>query len=148
MPKGALLAVLFLMGGMIGACGGGGGDSFSDKLTVGLGITGTGFDLAGEGTTFSVSELGSSSLWFRLESAADLDGRFVRIYIDSLGNDGSSAPYGQKDYEPPQAYGHIFLSTFRITDPGSYRLRGFHVKTVIDIGEETHVADTTLSMIN
>jgi len=112
-------------------------DSFKDSLTFGTGITGTGFTLAGEGTTFSLKELKGGPIWFRLESAADIDGRFVRLYFNDITN---------KDYTAVQKYGHITLSSFAATNAGTYKVKGYYVQTVIDIGKETLVAGSTLNI--
>jgi hypothetical protein len=67
-------------------------------------------------------------------------GRAVRLYI----NDGT---YAQKDYTNPQSYGHILLSSFRITDVGAFTVKGYLVEQVgPDIGKETFVADSTITM--
>ena len=117
------------------ACGSG-GDQFSNRLTFGTGIGqgGDAFALVNEGTTFTAPDI-----WFKLETAEDLDSRAVRLYI----NDGT---YATKDYTPSQTYGHYFLSSFRITDPGTYTVKGYLVKQVgPDIGQETFVAQSTLT---
>jgi hypothetical protein len=138
-------AILFLISScslVLGACGTGKSDSdFKNSLTFGTGLGGTGFDLVGEGTTFSVATMGSQGqIYFKLESAADMGGRAVRLYI----NDGT---YAQKDYNNPQSYGHYLLSSFRITDVGTFVVKGYLVEQVgPDIGKETFVAQSTISM--
>jgi hypothetical protein len=126
----------------LGACGDGGNNSnYKDSLTFGTGIGGTGFDLVGESTSFSVALLGSSGqIWFKLGSAADMDGRAVRLYF----NDGT---YQQKDYTNPQSYGHYLLSSFRITDTGTFRVKAYLVAQVgPDISKETFVAESSITM--
>lgn len=132
---------LFLLAG----CGDTGTDDSSDyrdRITFGTGIGGNGFALVGEGTTFSVSELGSTGqIYFKLESAADMAGRAVRLYI----NGGT---YGQRDYTNPQSYGHYLLSSFRITDRGTFTVRAYLVEQIgPDIGRETFVAQATITML-
>jgi hypothetical protein len=136
----AFLCILLLGVSALGACGGGGSD-FKNSLTFGDGIGGNGFTLLNEGTTFSVATMGSTGqIWFKLESSADMAGRAVRLYI----NDGT---YAQKDYTNPQSYGHILLSSFRITDVGAFTVKGYLVEQVgPDIGKETFVADSTITM--
>ena len=115
------------------ACGGG---DFKDDLAFGTGVDGTGMALTGESTTFTVG--GGLTLWFRFESAADFDGRFVRLYFDSL---------EQKDFAACAAKDtHICLSQFHVSNPGSYEVKAYLVKTNIDIGEETLVATKTLTL--
>jgi hypothetical protein len=112
-------------------------DSFKDSLTFGTGITGTGFTLTGEATTFSLQTLAGGQVWFRLESVADLDGRFVRLYFNGITN---------KDYTAVQKYGHITLASFPATTAGTYEVKGYYVQTVIDIGKETLVASNTFTL--
>jgi hypothetical protein len=119
-------------------CGGGSSSSFKNSLTFGTAIGGNGFQLVNENTTFSIAMLTSSQLAFRLESADDMAGRAVRLYFDSITN---------KDFTNPQSYGHILLSSFTITNPGTYNVQGDLVAQVgPDIGKETVVASSTLTM--
>jgi hypothetical protein len=102
---------------------------FSNKLTLGTGWNTSNYsDLIGVGTSFTAS----TAIYFRLESADDLGGSMVRIKIDK--QDGTA--YLSHDYTNPQSYGHIFLSSFTVTDPGSYKATGILVtgtKTVASI---------------
>jgi hypothetical protein len=135
-PNFALIGLLLMLG-----CGGGSDSSYKNSLTFGTGLGGTGFDLIGESNTFSVSALGSQGqIYFKLESAADMGGRAVRLYI----NDGT---YAQKDYSNPQSYGHYLLSSFRITDVGTFNVKALLVEQVgPDIGQETSVAQADITM--
>jgi hypothetical protein len=64
----------------------------------------------------------------------------VRIYI----NDGT---YGTHDYLSQHSSAHILLSSFRITDTGSFTVKGYLVEQVgPDIGKETFVAGSNISM--
>jgi hypothetical protein len=121
-------------------CGSSNSD-FQNSLTFGTGLGATGFDLINPGTTFSVAAEGTTgAIYFKLESAADMAGRAVRIYI----NDGT---YGTHDYQSPQSYGNILLSSFRITDTGSFTVKGYLVEQVgPDIGKETFVAQSNITM--
>ena len=123
-----------------GGCGSNNSD-FKDSLTFGTGLGGNGFDLINPGTTFSVAQEGTTgAIYFKLESAADMAGRAVRIYI----NDGT---YGTHDYLNPQTYGHILLSSFRITDTGTFTVKGYLVEQVgPDIGKEIFVAGSNITM--
>ena len=123
----------------VAGCSGGGSSDFKNSLTFGTGLSGKGFDLAGESTTFSIAMLGAGSqLYFRLESAEDMAGRAVRLYFDSITN---------KDFTNPQSYGHILLSAFTITNPGTYTVQAYLVEQVgPDIGKETFVAQSVLTM--
>jgi hypothetical protein len=136
----AFLFILLLGVSALGACSGGSSD-YKNSLTFGTGLGGTGFDLIGESTTFSVAAMGSTGqIYFKLESAADMAGRAVRLYINS-------GTYAQKDYITPQSYGHILLSSFRITDVGAFTVEGDLVEQVgPDIGKETLVAQSTINM--
>ncbi|MBU0676054.1 MAG: hypothetical protein KJ950_15565 [Proteobacteria bacterium] len=144
--KSILLSCLILtLSVMMSACGGGGSSStsgFSDQLALGTGLAGNGFDLAGEAQTFSLVATGGGTITFRLESAADFEGRFVRLYI----NYPTGTPYWQNDIIPPQADGHILLSSFRVTDVGTYVVKAYLVSDSGGGVTETHVADATLVM--
>jgi hypothetical protein len=122
----------------VAGCSGSSSD-YKNSLTFGTGLGGNGFDLVGENTTFSIAMLGTGSqLYFRLESADDQAGRAVRLYFNDLTN---------KDFIPPQSYGHILLSAFTITNVGSYTVKGYLVEQVgPDIGKETFVAQSDLTM--
>ena len=116
-------------------CGSSDSQQFTNNLTFGTSIGGNGFQLVNEGTTFTAPDIA-----FKLESADDMAGRAVRLLI----NDGT---YATKDYTPPQDYGHYLLSSFRITDSGTYVVKGYLVAQVgPDIGKETFVAQSTLTV--
>ena len=129
---------LLIFAGLALGCGSS-ESSFSNKLALGTGIGGpTYFDLVGESTTFSVAMEPAAGLAFRLESAEDMGGRAVRIYV----NNGT---YGTHDFKALQDYGHIYLSSFRITDVGTFTVKGMLVAQIgPDIGKETFVAETTV----
>jgi hypothetical protein len=137
MTKGLILSTMLVLLGLGVITGCGEPDAFKDSLTFGTGITGTGFTLVGESTTFSLATLGGKPLWFRLESAADLDGRFVRLYTDGITN---------KDFTDVQKTGHITLSNYPVTNAGTYQVKGYYVQTIIDIGKETLVAGNTITV--
>lgn len=118
------------------------GSGFSDKLTFGTGLDSTFFNLVGVSDTFSVATMPTAGIAFRLETAADFDSRFVRLYI-YMGSGSGGAPYWQRDYQPGQTYGHILLSSFRITDPGTYEVRAYLVTSG---GTETHVITSPIYM--
>ena len=115
---------------------------FCDGLKFGHGLDNTYFDLVGVTDTFSVAEMSTGNIYFRLESSADFDSRFVRLYIYS-GSGSTASPYWQNDFPLPQTYGHIALSSFRITDAGSYEVRAY---LVTSMGGETHVATRAITM--
>ena len=113
-----------------------GGDTFKDDLSFGTGVAGTGFDLIGQSDTFDLTL--NSVIWFRFESSANFSGRFVRLYFNKL---------EQKDFAAcANADAHICLSQFTVSNPGTYEVEGYLVKTNIDIGEETLVAKRTLTL--
>jgi len=112
---------------------------FTNSLTFGTGLGGTGFDLIGEGTSFSLATT-TGTIWFKLESADDMAGRAGRLYINS-------GTYATRDYTNPQSYGHMLLSSFRITDTGTFAVKGYLVAQVgPDIGQETAVAQANITM--
>jgi hypothetical protein len=135
----ALLALVFSLAGTVGvsACGPASGDGgFTDSLTFGTGITGNGFSLAGESATFDVAT--TPMVAFRLESEANFDNRFVRLYFNKIANKDFAA------CASPNA--HLCLSQFPVTTPGTYVVDAYLVQTVIDIGKETFVAKSTLTL--
>ncbi|MDP4281004.1 MAG: hypothetical protein Q8867_02540 [Bacteroidota bacterium] len=94
---------------------------YSNKLQLGKGLNVTNFfELTGVGTTFEANAL----IYFRLESSSDMSGSDVKIQIDK--QDGSS--YNSLTYTNTQNYGHIFLSSFIINDPGTYKATGILIK--------------------
>ena len=130
---------------LFSSAGCGSGSSFQDSLRFGTAIGANGVELVGESSAFSITALGTTGqIYFRLESAQDMGGRAARLYINYAAGD---APYWQKDYPNPQSYGHILLSSFRVTDVGSYTVHAYLVEQVgPDIGKETHVIDAPLGM--
>lgn len=125
-----LLGAVMLAVALLGGCDT--PDSFHDSLAFGTGSLG--FDLTGEATTFSLQQLNGGPVWFRLESEADIDGRFVRLYFNGIDN---------KDYQAPQAYGHIFVSSFAASYEGTYVVKAYYVRPLLDIGEEELIATKT-----
>lgn len=146
MLRAALLTSIAVVASGCGAGGGSCSGGFCDKLTFGTGITGTGFTLVGETDTFSVATLGSSGqIWFRLESSKAFGNKAARLYINSPGT--PPTPYWQKDYSGLQADAHLLLSTFRVTDKGTYDVVAYLVEQVgPDIGKETRVTNAQLVM--
>jgi hypothetical protein len=140
--KFTLLACSLLLFASVGC---GSGSSFQDSLRFGTGIGGNGFDLVGESSSFSVTTLGTTGqIYFRLESAQDMGSRAVRLYINYA---AGGVNYWQNDYPSIQSYGHIFLSSFRVTDAGSYIVQADLVEQVgPDIGKETQVISAPLTM--
>ena len=102
---------------------------FTNKIELGTGVNQTNpFILTGIGTTFSAN----ATIYFRLESKDDMGGSTVKIQVNK--SDGSS--YASWNYPAAQSYGHIMVSSFRITDAGSYTVTGILVtgnKTVASI---------------
>lgn len=126
-----------------GTCGTAGG--FCDKLAIGTSFTG--FTLNGEASSFSLATT-SANLSFRLESSAEFGNRAARLYINyPASGGGRPTPYWQKDYTGLQSNGHILLSSFRVTDRGTYQVDAYLVEQVgPDIGKETFVASAPLTM--
>jgi hypothetical protein len=115
----------------LASCGSGG---FKDDLRFGSGSTG--FDLTGESDTFNVAT--TRMVYFRFESAANFDNRFVRLYFNKL---------EQKDFAAcASADAHLCVSGFAVSTPGTYQVEGYLVQTVVDIGKETLVAKKTLTL--
>jgi hypothetical protein len=126
----------------LAACGStdGGSDAgngtFKDELKFGTGIDYAAFQLTGEGTSFDTAV--NKTIAFRLESSANFDGRFVRLYFNTL---------EQKDFAGcANADAHLCLSSFPVSTPGSYVVKAYLVKTNVDIGVETEVTSATLTL--
>ena len=114
----------------------GGTSAFKDQLTFGTGINYSAFQLTGEATTFDLAT--THQLSFRLESAANFDGRFVRLYLNSL---------EQKDFSGcANADSHLCLSSFSVSTAGTYEVKAYLVATVVDIGKETLVTSSTFTL--
>jgi len=112
------------------------GGQFKDELLFGTGLDGTGFGLSGTSDSFDLTRV--STVWFRLESAANFDGRFVRLYFNGA---------EQKDFSGcANADAHICLSSFAVSTKGSYQVKAYLVKAVVDIGQETLVTTRTLTL--
>ena len=120
-----------------------GSGTFTNKLTVGSGFNGT--DITGVGTSFSLAATSGGTLYARMESASPYDTKFARLYI----NNGT---YAQKDYcttcssQPLLNAANVKIGQFRITDTGSFTLKADAVSTVVDIGVETLLGSTTVTM--
>lgn len=116
--------------------GGTNNSGFKDELKFGTGINYAAMQLTGEGTTFNLAL--NRQLSFRLESAANFSGRFVRLYFNGL---------EQKDFSGcANADAHLCLSSFNVSQKGTYEVKAYLVKTVVDIGEETLVTSATLTL--
>jgi len=132
----AVIVSLVSCGTLPGPKDAGSGGGFKDELKFGTGINYGAMQLTGEATSFDV--LTTRQLSFRLESAANFDGRFVRLYLNSL---------EQKDFSGcANADAHICLSSFNVSTPGTYEVKAYLVATVIDIGKETLVTSATFSL--
>lgn len=126
----------------LAACGstttpdGGSSGGFKDELKFGTGINYSAMQLTGEATSFDLAL--NRQLSFRLESAANFSGRFVRLYFNGL---------EQKDFSGcANADAHLCLSSFNVSQAGTYEVKAYLVKTVVDIGEETLVTSATLTL--
>jgi hypothetical protein len=101
-------------------------DQFTDKLTLGSGLNPSNlFQLAGESTSFSGP---NATIYWRLESKDDMAGSAVTIRIEKLVN-GSYAAAQSFPYTNPQSYGHIMLSSFTLSQTGSFRATGILTAT-------------------
>jgi hypothetical protein len=112
---GLLLLVLILAG----ACAKKDSSStseFSNSLKLGTGMNASNFTLTGEGTVFQHG----TAIYFRLESGNDMGGSTVRISVNKVG----TSDYVNHDYPALQSYGHITMSSFSVSDPGSYTATG------------------------
>ena len=117
-------------GGQVGTGGSVATVVYKNSLTFGTGLSSTGSDLVSVGSTFSTGQI-----YFRLESTDDMAGRAVRIAI----NGGA---YSQKDYANPQASGHTLLSSFSITDVGTFTIDG----SLVGSSQETDIASALVTI--
>jgi hypothetical protein len=120
-----LLATMFLIGLTMMGCKKDetttGTDEFNDILALGTGLNATNlFQLTGESTTFQGVP---KTIYWRLESQADMAGSAVSIKIEKLSG-GVYSSFNTFNYNNPQTYGHIMLSSFSITQTGSFRATG------------------------
>lgn len=98
------------------------GDTYTNKLTLGTGANYQTFSLTGETTTFTRVG-GTISIFWRLESAADMGGSGISIKVEK-NTSGTLSAFATYPYSNPQNYGHIVLSSFSMTAAGSYRATG------------------------
>jgi hypothetical protein len=104
-------------------------DEYSNKLTLGTGIGENGFQLNGEATTFTGA---NNPIYFRLESQTDMEGSQIRIRLEK--NSGSGFVfYNDYTFNNPQSYGHIFLSSFKTGQTGSYKATGIIVSKNLEV---------------
>jgi hypothetical protein len=97
-------------------------DQYSNKLTLGTGMNASNFSLIGEGNAFTRVS-GTAIIYYRLESATDQGGGGVSIRIEK--QSGSSYTIvGTYNYPNLQNYGHITMSSFNVSEAGSYRATG------------------------
>jgi hypothetical protein len=123
-------------------CGSG---PFSNKVTVGTGSNGCA--LIGEAQSFSLGG-GAIYLYYRVESSTGGFGvvngsatgsRFVRLYINK--------PIEQKDSTGPVfRASNVNIDSFRVSNPGTYKLEAYYVDPVYDIGNETYIGTTTVTV--
>jgi len=92
-------------------------DQFTNKLTLGTGMDG--FTITGETTNFSLAG-GYVTIFWRLESSADMAGSNVNIVIHDLSSSSTVNDF-TFTFTNPQSYGHIMLSSFRFSNSGSFK---------------------------
>jgi len=93
---------------------------YSNNLQFGTGISISDLTaLTGVTATFNAGDV----IYFRLETVEDRSASALKIQIDK--QDGTS--YTTFTYPASQDNGHIFISYFSITDPGTYKATGIIV---------------------
>jgi len=93
---------------------------FSNNIQLGTGVNSANpFILTGVGTTF----LAETAIYFRLESQDDMAGSAVKIQV----NRSNGSLYNSFNYTNPQSYGHIMVSSFTISELGSFTVTGILV---------------------
>ncbi len=114
LPMKNIIGLLFLMAVLATSCKKDDDQSFSNSLKLGTGMSG--FNLTGEGTSFSAG----TYIYFRLECEEDMGGSPVRIKVTKSGT-GTSTDF---NFPSLQDYGHLYLSSFSVAEPGSYTATG------------------------
>jgi hypothetical protein len=104
-------------------------DQYSNKITLGTGMSG--FNITGEATTFYLIG-GSLNIYWRLESKDDMAGSQVRILI-SKSISSTYQTIDTIDYNNPQSYGHIMLSSY----PHTYGAGSFKATGILLTGSKT-----------
>ncbi|NWF50967.1 MAG: hypothetical protein HXY49_10545 [Ignavibacteriaceae bacterium] len=107
----------------------GNNNQFIDRLTLGKGLGGNGFQLVEETTTFSDS---SAPIFFKLESKADFEGAPISLRIEKKIN-GVYSFLKDFGYNNPQSNGHVFLSSFTLNERGEFKAIGINSYTSIRI---------------
>jgi hypothetical protein len=97
-------------------------NQFTNKLTLGTGMNASNFTLIGEGSSFTRIG-GTVQIFYRLESASDFGGAAVSIKIEKQSGSNYTL-VGTYNYPNPQNYGHIIMSSFNVTESGSFRATG------------------------
>jgi hypothetical protein len=98
-------------------------NEFSNKLTLGTGLNQSNlFELTGIGTTFTAP----ATIFFRLESEADMAGSDITIRIDIKEGD-EYVEFTSFPFDNPQSFGHIFLSSFSLAEGGQFKATGILV---------------------
>ena len=119
---------------------GGSTGTFTNKLTIGSGFDGG--DITGAGTSFTLAALTSGNLYAHMESASPFGSKFARLYID----------LSQKDYcttcsSQPLVNGtNLKVGSFKVTNTGTYTVKAYAVETLVDIGVETLLGQTTITV--
>ena len=118
-----LMAVILVIGCKKSSNPTSSGDQYSNTLTLGTGMSG--FTITGETTNFY--RLGGQAIiYWRLESSADMAGSSVRIAIAKQGTNGFVSDTSFT-FASTQSYGHIMLSSFALSEIGSFRATGILV---------------------
>ena len=113
-------------------------EQFTDILALGTGMNG--FNLVGEATTFYLTG-GSLNIYWRLESMDDMAGSDVRILIEK-NITGSFQVIDTVDFNNPQSYGHIMLSSYNHNyGAGNFRATGILITGMRTIASKEYTAN-------
>ncbi len=102
-------------------------DQYVNKLTLGTGMNASNFTLVGEGSSFTRGA-SYALIYYRLESVNDYGGAGISIKIEKQSGSNYTT-VGTYSYPNPQSYGHIIMSSFTVTDVGSFRATGLLTNT-------------------
>jgi hypothetical protein len=108
-------------------------DQYTNKLTLGMGMSG--FTITTEATVF-YAVAGRATVYWRLESAADMAGSSVTMKIERQAA-GVFVTDTSITYTNPQSYGHIMLSSFTLPRTGSFRATGLLATGTVTVASQT-----------
>ncbi len=108
---------------------------FTDRLTLGTGANASNTSLTGESSAF-ISLGGVAVIYWRLESAAELDGAGVALKIEKKSGSNYTL-IGTYPNASPHNYGHFVISSISLADAGTFRATGLLTSTATEVASTT-----------